>query len=57
MIRPEGVHPIISETLYSSLFQVVLLFGSETWVQTAAMMKKFVVLHVRFLRKVTGKKL
>ena len=35
------------------LFQVVLLFGSETWVMTAEMMQKLEGLHVGFLRQVT----
>ena len=34
----------------------MLLFGSETWVLTAAMTKKLEVVHVGFLQQVTGEK-
>ena len=35
--------------------QVVLLFGTETWVLLAAINRKLEVVHVGFLWKLTGK--
>ena len=39
-----------------AVVQAVLLFGSETWVITAAMSQKIEGVHVVFLRQVTGNK-
>ena len=54
MLRREGPDPIVSEKLYRVVFQVVLLFGEETWVLTASMLQKLEEVHVGFLRQVTG---
>ena len=56
MLRKEGANLIISEKFYQSVVQEVLLFGSETWMLTAAIMKRLKGVHVKFLRQVTGKK-
>ena len=37
-LRREGADPIISEKFYRVVVQAVLLFGSETWVLSAAML-------------------
>ena len=55
-MRREGADPIILEKFYCVVVQVVLLFGSETWVLTAAMLQKLEGVHVGFLRQVTGMK-
>ena len=36
----EGADPLVSEKFYHAVFQVVLIFGLETWVLTAAMLEK-----------------
>ena len=56
MLRREGEDPVVSEKFYHALVQVVLLFGSEIWVLTAAMLHKIEGFHISFLRKVTGMK-
>ena len=56
LLRREGADPIISEKFYRTVVQAVLLFGSETWVLTAAMMQNIKDLHVGFLWQVAGKK-
>ena len=54
LLRREGADPIISEKFYCTVVQTVLLFGSETWVLTLAMMKKLEFVHMGFLWQVTG---
>ena len=41
---------------YQAVVQVVLLFGSETWVLLSAMSRKLEGVHMGFLRQVMGKK-
>ena len=55
-LRREGVYSIILAKFYRAVVQVVLLFGSETWVLTTAMIQKLEGVYVGFLRQVTGKK-
>ena len=55
-LRREGGEPIISEKFYRAVVQEVLLFGSETWVLTAAMLQNLKGVHVGFLRQVTRMK-
>ena len=54
--RREGADPIISEKFYCAVVQEVLLFGSETWVLTAAMLQKLEGVHVGLLCQVMGMK-
>ena len=42
--------------LYRSVTQAVLLFGSATWVLSAAMERTVEGTHIGFLRKITGKR-
>ena len=56
LLMREGAYQIISEKFYRAVVQAVLLFGSETWVLTAVMMKNIKGIHVGLLWKVTGKK-
>ena len=55
-LRRDGAEPIVSAKFYHAVVQAVLLFGSETWVLTAAMIQKLEGFHVSFLRQVTGMK-
>ena len=55
-LRREGEDPILPAKFYRVVVQAVLLFGSETWVLTAAMLEKLEGFHVSFLRQVTGMK-
>ena len=54
MLKQEGAYRIISEKFYRVVVQVVLLFGSETWVLSAAILNKLEGVNVDFLRQVTG---
>ena len=56
MLRREGTDPILSEKLYRAVVQVVLLFGDETWVLKAAMLKNLKGVHVILLSHVTSMK-
>ena len=56
MLWQEGADPIISAKFYRVLVQAVLLFGSETWLLMAAMIKNLEGVHMGFLRQMTGKK-
>ena len=56
MLRQEGADPIISEKFYCAVVQAVLLFGSETWVLTAAILQKLEGVKSSFLRQVIGTK-
>ena len=56
LLRREGSDPIISEKFYRSVFQAVILFGSEAWVIIAVMMQNIESVHMGFLRQVAGKK-
>ena len=40
LLRREGADPILSKKFYPVVVQAVLLFGAETWVLLAAMLKK-----------------
>ena len=55
-LRQEGVDPILSEKFYRAVVQAVLLFGAETWVLLAAILKNIEGVHVSFLRQVTRMK-
>ena len=55
-MRREGADQIISEKLYRTVVQAVILFGSETWVLTSAMLKNIEGVIVGFLRQVAGMK-
>ena len=51
----EGADPKVSRTFYISVKQVVLLFGSETWVLTEKMEKALDTFQARVARKLTGR--
>ena len=52
----EGADPRTSETFYRAVVQVVLLFGSKTWVLLSAMLNKLEGLHMGFLQREMGMK-
>ena len=56
MMRQEGADPIISAKFYWAVVQGVLLFGGKTWVMLSETLNKLKVVHVSFLRQVTGVK-
>ena len=51
----EGTDPKESRTFYIAVTQVVLLFGSETWVLTEKMEKALDTFQSRIVRKITGR--
>ena len=53
LLQREGMEPEVSEKLYHTVVQAVLLFGVETWVLLAPMMQSLEGEHVSFLRQVT----
>ena len=53
LLQREGMEPEVSEKLYHTVVQAVLLFGVETWVLLAPMMKSLEEENVSFLRQVT----
>ena len=55
LLRMEGAYPRVAEILYSAVIQVVLLFGLDTWILSAAMERTVERTHPRFLRHITGK--
>ena len=57
LLRREWADPIVSETFYCTVFQVVLLFGEEIWVLISEMSQKHEGLYVGFLQKVMGHKM
>ena len=52
LLQREGMEPEVSEKLYHTVVQAVLLFGVETWVLLAPMMKSLEEENVSFLRQV-----
>ena len=55
-LRREGADLTISAKFYRTLVKAVLLFGTETWVLTLAMLKKIEGINVSFLWQVMGMK-
>ena len=53
LLQREGMEPEVLEKLYHTVVQAVLLFGVETWVLLAPMMKSLEEENVSFLRQVT----
>ena len=49
LMRREGVKPKVSEMFYRAVAQVVLMFGSETWVLLVTIEKKVEGTHPCFL--------
>ena len=54
LLRREGTDPRVEAMFYRVLSQVVLIFGSETWVLSAVMERKLEVTHTDFMRPITG---
>ena len=46
----------MSEILYQAVVQAVLIFGADTWVLSAAMLRNLEGVHVGFLIQMTGQK-
>ena len=56
LLRREGEDPQVSAMFYWAVFQVVLIFGAETWVLSAEMSRNMEGVHVGFLRQMKGQK-
>ena len=56
MLRREGSDQFLSAKFYRVVVQAVLLFGAETWVLSAVMLKIIEGVYVGFLQQVTGMK-
>ena len=56
MLRREGPEPRVSAMFYWKVFQAVLLSGAETWVFPESMTRNLEVVHVGFLRHITGQR-
>ena len=54
MLIWEGADSRVSYLFYRAVVQVVLLFGSESWALSEAMIGVVEVTHVGFLRQITG---
>ena len=54
LLRTGGVYPRVEETFYRVVSQVVLLFGSETWVLSSVLERKLEFTHTDFMRQMTG---
>ena len=54
ILRLEGGYLQVSEMFYWVVLQAVLLFGEETYFLLAAMSRNLEVVHVGFLRNMTG---
>ena len=55
MLGREGADPKVPREFYIAVTQVVLLFGSETWVLTERMEKALDSFQSRVARKITGR--
>ena len=56
LMMREGADPIITEKFYHAVIQEVIIFGSETWMFTAAMLQNFKGVRVSLLWQATGMK-
>ena len=56
MLRREGADTQVSAMFYRAVVQAVPLFGSDSWVMSAAMEKMVEGTHTGFLRQITGKR-
>ena len=56
LLRREGMEQQVSAMFYQAVVQVVLVFGSDTWVLLEAMYQKLEGVHVGFLIQGTGQK-
>ena len=56
LLRREGADPRVAEMFYRAVDQAILLYGSETWVISAAMERKVEGTHIGLLRQITGKR-
>ena len=54
MLNREGADPKVLRTFYIAVTQVVMLFGSETWVLTRKMEKALDSFQARVAQKFTG---
>ena len=56
VLRTEGADPKICANFYKAVVQTVLLFGSETWVISPAMLRTLEGFHHRIARQISGHK-
>ena len=54
IMRREGAEPRVLKMFDRAVAQAVLLFGSETWLLSAAIERKVYVTHTYFLQHITG---
>ena len=50
----EGADPKMSGRLYMAVVQAILIFGSETWVETLRMVRLLGIFHQRVRRRLSG---
>ena len=55
ILARQGADARISGNLYKAVVQSILLYGSETWVLTAPMVKVLEGFHHKVLRQITGR--
>ena len=55
ILRREGTAPKISGFFFKSVFQLVLLFGAETWVVTPRMGRVLGGFHDQVEKRLTGR--
>ena len=56
ILRREGAYYKVATMFYRAMVQVILLFGSDSWVLTAAMGGAEEGKRTGFLKKITGKR-
>ena len=56
LLQREGAYLAVLAKIYRAVVQLVLLFGEDTWVVLAPMMKRLEVAHLSFLWHVTQKR-
>ena len=55
VLTTQGVDARVKGYFYKAIVQAVLLYGSESWCMTKAMIKKFKSFHLRVARYLSGK--
>ena len=56
LLRREGVDTKVSASFYRAVVRAILLYGSETWVLLASIVKRIEGIHTDLLQMITGKR-
>ena len=56
LLLQEGADPKVSEIIYRAVVQAIILYGSETWVLSASIVKRIEGTYTELLQLITGKK-